>query len=527
MQLKDDLKVEDLGFLDSLEPTASLADLLTGLPTDAKEKAKELTARKNQYLEEVENLIRFRDAVPFVTRALANTVVYMIFDDHEITDDWYLTKNWRDQVLTAPLGVTILRNGLIAYALFQGWGNDPLAFIPDPAIPYSPDNQKLMELSLQLYTGATVPDNSVANQVDKLLGFDGADPPVRWHYSVVAGPTTAYVLDCRTRRHYDRRYSPPALLSNNALVDQLPLTAPGPGAEVVLIIAQTPVLGMAIFEELIQPVTGALMGNPYADLEAWAFNPEMLETFLDKIHTYKKVVVLSGDVHYGFTTLLDYWKRNTSGIGYEQSRVLQLVSSACKNESELGTEQFFLSGRANQLESNAFFPSSRLKWLNNSDSLVVSGVISPRNKVRLRRKPVLLSPGPAWQPTTTVNNPPDSAWRLRPLMDQRPDDNSPAARPTDVEITPIASDNLAADPVTFYNQVMGRHIDNFKNNVSRRFVWLNNLGLISFEKSGASLTVHHELWYLLPKDDTTDDPSPFSAYSTNMDFTSDPMPTFP
>ena len=110
MQLKEDLKVDDLGFLDSLEPTASLSDLLTGLPTEAKEKAKELKTRKNEYLEEVQNLIRFRDTVPFVTRAFANTVVYMIFDDHEITDDWYLTKNWRDQVLTAPLGVTILRN---------------------------------------------------------------------------------------------------------------------------------------------------------------------------------------------------------------------------------------------------------------------------------------------------------------------------------------------------------------------------------------------------------------------------------
>lgn len=527
MQLDEDVKEADLGFIDSLEPSGAIADLLTTLPTDATKKAAELGRRKGEYIKEVQDLVRFRDTVPFVTRALANTVVYMIFDDHEITDDWYLTKNWRDQVLTSQLGVTILRNGLMAYALFQGWGNDPLAFLPDPAIPYSASNQMLMQLAASLYSAATVPDNATANKVDKLLGFDGTDPPVRWHYKVPAGPTTAYVLDCRTRRHYDRRYSPPALLSNDALVEQLPLTAPGPGAEVVFIIAQTPVLGMAVFEELIQPVTGAIMGNPYADLEAWAFNPEMLEAFLDKIHTYKKVVILSGDVHYGFTTLLDYWKKNSSGIGYEQSRVLQLVSSACKNESDLGTEQFFLSGRINQLESNAFFPSARVRWVNNSDTLVVSGVISPRNKVRLRRKPVLLSPGPAWQAGTTANLSPDSAWRLRPLLDQRPDDNSADARPADVQVTPMSSDNIAADSVKFYNQVMTRHIDNFKSNVSRRFVWLNNLGLVSFEKSGPTLTVHHELWYILPKDDTTDDPSGYTAFSATMDFSSDPIPQFP
>ena len=32
----------------------------------------------------------FRAAVPRVARALANSATYMIFDDHEVTDDWYL-----------------------------------------------------------------------------------------------------------------------------------------------------------------------------------------------------------------------------------------------------------------------------------------------------------------------------------------------------------------------------------------------------------------------------------------------------
>ena len=33
---------------------------------------------------------------------------------------------WRDRVLTSPLGRTIIRNGLVSFVLFQGWGNDPL-----------------------------------------------------------------------------------------------------------------------------------------------------------------------------------------------------------------------------------------------------------------------------------------------------------------------------------------------------------------------------------------------------------------
>src|SRR4029450_14059731 len=71
------------------------------------------------------HLTEFRRTLPKVRRALANTPTYMIFDYHEITDDWYLNPIWRDRVLTNPLGRTIIRNGMLAYALFQGWGNDP------------------------------------------------------------------------------------------------------------------------------------------------------------------------------------------------------------------------------------------------------------------------------------------------------------------------------------------------------------------------------------------------------------------
>ena len=70
----------------------------------------------------------WRDAVPKVARALANVPTYMIFDDHEITDDWYISDRWRERVITAPFGRAILRNGLLAYTVFQAWGNDPLRF---------------------------------------------------------------------------------------------------------------------------------------------------------------------------------------------------------------------------------------------------------------------------------------------------------------------------------------------------------------------------------------------------------------
>ena len=49
----------------------------------------------------------------------------MIFDDHDVTDDWNLGRAWRDRVFTAPLGRRIIMSALVAYVVFQDWGNDP------------------------------------------------------------------------------------------------------------------------------------------------------------------------------------------------------------------------------------------------------------------------------------------------------------------------------------------------------------------------------------------------------------------
>src|SRR4029079_4006259 len=63
-----------------------------------------------------------------VRRVLANIPTYMIFDDHDVTDDWNLNPLWLYLGRTTPLGVTIIRNAYITYALFQDWGNDPLKY---------------------------------------------------------------------------------------------------------------------------------------------------------------------------------------------------------------------------------------------------------------------------------------------------------------------------------------------------------------------------------------------------------------
>ena len=83
-----------------------------------------------------------------VRRAMANVPTYMMWDDHEVTDDWNLNPMWRDRVMTNPLGRAIIRNGMLAFALFQGWGNDPEKYTQGKP-------KRLLELATQLFTSTS------------------------------------------------------------------------------------------------------------------------------------------------------------------------------------------------------------------------------------------------------------------------------------------------------------------------------------------------------------------------------------
>ncbi|MFZ4576447.1 MAG: hypothetical protein ACOYN0_18840, partial [Phycisphaerales bacterium] len=93
----------------------------------------------------------FRD-VPRVRRLLANVPTYMVFDDHEITDDWNISPKWAKQTRGNALGRAVIRNGLAACTLFQSWGNDPRGFRPGTM------GRRVLDLVVAMFAGAK-PDN--------------------------------------------------------------------------------------------------------------------------------------------------------------------------------------------------------------------------------------------------------------------------------------------------------------------------------------------------------------------------------
>jgi hypothetical protein len=71
----------------------------------------------------------------------------MMFDDHDVTDDWNFSLNWASDVQGSDVGARIVGNALYAFWLFQGWGNDPTLDenLLQPIITANADRQEKQE----------------------------------------------------------------------------------------------------------------------------------------------------------------------------------------------------------------------------------------------------------------------------------------------------------------------------------------------------------------------------------------------
>ncbi len=469
-----------------------------------------IAQRRKSYQSEVAALTEFRRTLPKVRRALANIPTYMVFDDHEITDDWYLNPIWRDRVLTSPLGKTILRNGLVSYALFQGWGNDPLKF-------KTAERKQLLDQTALLFpaNATTGPNETAGNAIDILLGFnqntelEGANPPVKWHYSIAGAKHLVLVMDNRTRRSYVSRVGPPGNVAVTIQSEQIP---PGPlpdGKEVLFVIPSLPVLGPSMFDELIAPASyraydvidyGDLQGKPEDKtlgtkgmvgtnpdaIEAWAFDAKTCEALLRRVAPYRKVIFLSGDVHYAASNAMSYWKRGVA----EPARFVQFISSGLKNVMPEFLRVIDRTLAFGQRLIRAEFKADRLGWDVSASELFKfpdGSTLVPALKSKLKQSPVLV-PTQILPAGTTINQAklPDWSWRTEVLLDKRPD----AQRPEPARPDPLDRNNPTADVqenVEGYRRVANRHFRQMeKLGNARQVLFANNLGVIRFEKRPAT-----------------------------------------
>lgn len=265
-----------------------------------------------QWNREKESLAGFCRDLPQAARQLAHVQTLMIFDDHDITDDWNLSAKWASTAYEHPFSRRIVGNALIAYMLCQGWGNRPDVF--------SAVLEDVTTLTTTIDDADRLQAQAQDTLISKLLSFS------QWDYVLRTQPTVI-VLDTRTRRWRNRRLPnrPSGLMDWESLTDLqhelLDETA-------AVIVSPTPMFGVKLIE-VVQRICTYTGHALTVDAENWMAHrgaaSVMLNIFLHS-RTPGNYVVLSGDVHYSFA--YDVQVRDQDRTPH----IWQITSSGIKNE---------------------------------------------------------------------------------------------------------------------------------------------------------------------------------------------------
>lgn len=604
---------------------------------------------------EIKRVEEFRRDLPAARRAMANMPNIMTFDDHDITDDWYLTGRWTKRSLGTRLGKTIISNGLLAFALFQAWGNDPMAWsgnalalllqnmLPEnfPAdkkeqlrseiqdkiedvniaedklaedvrailagkltasslnftgsdkdqlvqniitallteiitnIPRSINKKKdlLDEIpffvkGMKSYTDAhqtLIEDEGVGTplqdwaalrslRVNSNLGFDDLDnPKITWHFSFQMGPARVFALDTRTRRDFSAGMDfPPNLIRKKALEEQIPTTPLPQGTELAIVISGAPILGLATIESIGQTIIPRVLnvkniftaeidipkrevphkGEESLDVEHWSLHIEGYEALLKRLSSFNKVVCLSGDVHYGITSEMDYWIKDKPNA----ARFVQMVSSSLKNMKPQGTLVGLLPAALTQVAltkglNREMNNLTLVGWEQETEKLKIRrqfeagkfrdarpGEFPLRIAYALNKKPVFL-PLRDWPlaefPSTTqgaesvvlprvvinADAPiPTHLWRLNFVHDKRTDKERFRALGAAFEIEPDADvplDIKAANYNSSLDQMLKRNSFFSRSHFSRAVNWFSHAAIVHFSKkeNGAMKALHSMFFF--------------------------------
>lgn len=310
-----------------------------------------------QWQNEWDHLLAFRAGLTQVRRLMAHLPTYMIFDDHDITDDWNLTAKWEEAAYGHGFSKRIIGNALLSYCLFQAIGNAP---------------QKFESLMAELKGMLAAPRLVASAQdavIDKLLRFED------WHFHLETSPRLV-VLDTRTRRWRSESNlaKPSGLMDWEALMDfQQQLI----GQEKVIIVSPAPMFGVKLIEA-VQRTATLLGGSLLVDAENWMAHPgaagALLAMFMHR-KTPQEFIILSGDVHYSFAYDVRIRFRHAS------PNIYQITSSGIKNQ----------------------FPEKLLPWFDKLNGWLY-GYFSPLNLFTKRKRMLIRGRRPNGEPSKRLVN---------------------------------------------------------------------------------------------------------------------------
>ncbi|MEG4403449.1 PhoD-like phosphatase [Microcoleus sp. MON2_D5] len=272
-----------------------------------------------------------------VRRALANIPTYMICDDHDVSDDLYLNREWCYRVLGKPLGRRVVQNALVAYAVFQAWGNTPAQF--DREKP----GDKLLKAA-EKWSASAGTDVSAWEDAASYLGIPRLDPKthlpklkldedvfildrddqgvnevLNWHFIVRSFKHEVIVLDTRSSRGYpvESPMAPPMLLTHKGFEEQIqkPLKETDLlnkteefEIEATLVVVPTNLVGLWLIDAVQKwdLAQGKVFSSDAGD--AWNFHElAFVKLLVEFFKQRDRVIVLTGDIHYAAAVRLSYW----------------------------------------------------------------------------------------------------------------------------------------------------------------------------------------------------------------------------
>jgi hypothetical protein len=470
-----------------------------------------------------------------VRRILAHVPTYMMFDDHEVTDDWYLTFAWVRDALAKPLGKRVIQNGLAAFAVCQAWGNTPDRFRAG-----QPGDALLTALEQWDGTeghpkygeiGQRVGIPTLEAQFQRLVRPAGA---LDWHF-VLNGPRhQVLVLDTRTYRSFPGlQDDPPSLLTGPALALQLtptnaagqPLPPPPPDG-VLVVLAPPPIVDVPFSE-----FGKSQVSHTTGDREIWGFQPDSFESLLAALAgRFSRIVLLSGDVHYGYTVRVEYWADNPYGAaGQARAAVMaSLTSSALKNQSsELPAPTTIFHTNGYRPHRNVLPETwDRLGWNQPPGQDLVVGTQAEGALFWREFRPWVLRTSPAVLEAgelpsgSRITRAPD--WRYRvhflladaELVSARGFSPRPVSRP--------ARDTARDQALHEYLKASLNHQDvEGRWGNGKEVVGVNNMGDVTFSWQATRKAVVHQLWWWL---EGPPDPFPLSKWTVPLDPVPRPAP---
>ena len=277
-----------------------------------------------------------------VRQVLACIPTFMIYDDHEITNNWNITPQWCATMLQNGRE-QVLVDGLIAYWVYQGWGN------------LTQRDDTLYPLLRLMQEGEQSGEDILAALRSYIRREIYGERTGRWHYEIQTVPPI-FVLNTRSERtavfthEQDDIYGPTRILSQTQM-QEIAMWLQKHDTRPSLLVSSVPVvlpplIGLAeyIMGLRLWAFPVRWLGRRIAQFqqrvavrtsfEHWPFFSttwrELVQMVTKRTHD---IIVLSGDVHFS------YAMEAQRSYSKTKARLLQLVSTPLQNTLSSRNEQ--------------------------------------------------------------------------------------------------------------------------------------------------------------------------------------------